>query len=142
MKRIFVIDWILIPLFILTTYTGIELHIAGHSNSHEIWHNWAVFHVIASLLFLIVVLFHIITHWNWYKGVIGRGVGRKSKITLLLSVIFAFVAITGAILLNVKGANSSIGLWHYKIGILTSVFSIGHIIKRFPILRKSLKTKI
>lgn len=142
MKRIFVIDWILMPLFILTTYTGIELHAVGHSNSHEIWHNWAVFHVIASLLFLVVVIFHIITHWNWYKGIISRGIGKKSKVTLWLSAIFTFVAITGVILLNVEGANTTIGLWHYKIGVLTSVFSIGHIIRRFSILRKSLKAKI
>lgn len=142
MKRIFAIDWTLVPLFILSAYTGIELHIAGHSNSHEIWHNWAVFHVIASLPFLVVVIFHIITHWNWYKGIISRGMGQKSKVTLWLSAIFTFVAITGIILLNVKGANSPIGLWHYKIGVLTSLFSIGHIFKRIPVLRKSLKAKI
>lgn len=141
MKRIFVIDWILMPLFILTTYTGIELHIAGHSKSHEIWHNWAISHVIASLLLLVAVIFHIITHWSWYKGIISRGIGKKSKVTIWLSAIFTFVAITGVILLNVEGVNSSIGLWHYKIGVLTSVFSIGHIIKRFNILRKSLKAK-
>ena len=142
MKRIFVIDWTLIPLFILTTYTGIELHIAGHGNSHETWHNWAVFHVIVSLLFLVAVIFHIITHWNWYKGIISRGLRQKSKVTLWLSVIFIFVVITGIILLNIEGANFPIGLWHYKIGILMSVFSIGHMLKRIPILRKSLKTKI
>lgn len=142
MKRIFVVDWILIPLSILATYTGIELHIAGHSNNHEIWHDWALFHMIVSLPFLIVVLFHIITHWNWYKGIISKGIGKKSKTTLCLSVIFAFIVITGVILLYAKGVNSSIGLWHYKIGILISIISIGHIIKRIPILRKSLKAKI
>lgn len=142
MKRIFVIDWILMPLFILTTYTGMELHIAGHSKSHEIWHNWAVFHVIASLLFLVIVIFHIMTHWNWYKGIISRGIGKKSKVTIWLSAMFTFVAITGIILLNAEKANSPIGLWHYKIGILTSLFSIGHIFKRIPVLFKSPKVKI
>lgn len=142
MKRIFVIDWILMPIFILTTSTGIKLHAVGHSNSHEILYNWAVFHVIASLLLLVVVIFHIITHWSWYKGIISRGIGKKSKVTLWLSAIFTFVAITGVILLNVEGANSTIGLWHYRIGVLTSVFSIGHIIRRFSILRKSLKAII
>ena len=51
MKKIFVIDWILIPVFILSAYTGIELHIAGHGNDHDTWHNWAVSHVIMSMLF-------------------------------------------------------------------------------------------
>lgn len=139
MKRIFVIDWILIPLFILTTYTGTELHIAGHDNNHEIWHNWAVSHVIVSLLFLVIAIFHIITHWNWYKGIIKKGIGKKSKVTLWLSAIFTFVTITGVILLSVEGVNPTIGLWHYKIGVLTSAFSIGHVVRRFPILRKSMK---
>lgn len=107
MKRIFIIDWILIPLFILTTYTGIELHIAGHGNNHETWHNWATFHVIASLLFLTVVLFHIITHWNWYKGIINRGIRKKSKVTICLSAIFILAIFTGVALLNIDGANSS-----------------------------------
>ena len=46
MKRIFVIDWILIVVFIVSAISGVGLHIAGHGNSHEVWHNWAVFHVL------------------------------------------------------------------------------------------------
>lgn len=34
MKRIFIIDWCLIPLFLFAVFTGIELHIAGHGNCH------------------------------------------------------------------------------------------------------------
>ena len=48
MKRIFMIDWGLLPSFILSVYTGIELHVAGHGNNHEIWHDWAIFHVITT----------------------------------------------------------------------------------------------
>lgn len=139
MKKIFVIDWILIPLFILSAYSGIELHIAGHGIDHNIWHNWAVFHVVISLLFLLFVIFHMTTHWSWYKGFINKGIGKRSKITLGLSVAFFFVAITGIVLFNVNGANSNIGLWHYRIGILTILISAGHILKRVPTLRKSLK---
>ena len=139
MKRIFIIDWTLIPLFILTAYTGIELHIAGHGNNHEIWHNRAVFHVAASLLLVVGVIFHIITHWSWYKGIVSRGMGKKSKVTLCLSVTFILVVIMGITLLNADGANSLIGLWHYKVGILTGVLSISHILKRISILHKSLK---
>ncbi|MEY8631864.1 DUF4405 domain-containing protein [Bacteroides nordii] len=51
-RFIYFTDLILIPLFILSLYTGIKLHIAGHHANHEIWHNWTVFHTIASLLFL------------------------------------------------------------------------------------------
>lgn len=139
MKRIFVIDWILIPLFLLTSYTGIKLHIVGHGNNHELWHNWAIFHVSSSFLFFITIIFHITTHWGWYKGAKKNGLGKKSRITVVLSVVFLLVLVTGIILLGVDGANSYIGLLHYKIGIVTIVLCIGHLLKRIPLLRKSLK---
>ena len=53
MKKIFVIDWILFFAFILSAFSGIELHIAGHGSEHEIWHNWAVSHVLTSFFFYI-----------------------------------------------------------------------------------------
>ena len=49
MKRIFVISWSLIVLFFLSAISGFGLHIAGHGNNHEVWHNWAVFHVVDSV---------------------------------------------------------------------------------------------
>lgn len=101
MKRIFVIDWILIVVFIVSVISGFSLHIVGHGNNHELWHNWAVFHVFGSVLFLYVIIFHVTTHWGWYKGIIKNGIGRKSKA-----------------LLGVNEANSPPGLWHYKIGVI------------------------
>lgn len=139
MKKIFVIDWILVCVFVLSAFSGIGLHVAGHGNNHELWHSWAVFHVLGSLLFLVVVMLHVATHWGWYKGVIRNGFGKKSKVAAVLSVIFLLLSVTGIILLGVNGANSDIGLLHYKVGIATIAFCVGHILKRIPALRKSLK---
>ena len=139
MKKIFVIDWNLFFVFVLSAFSGIGLHIAGHSNNHELWHNWAVFHVLTSFLFFVISIFHITTHWGWYKGIIKNGLGRKSRFTVVLSIVFFLVSVTGIILLGVDGANSYIGLLHYKIGIVTIVLCIGHLLKRIPLLRKSLK---
>lgn len=139
MKKIFVIDWILIPMFIFSAYTGISLHVAGHGNDHETWHNWAVFHVLTSFIFLIAALFHVTAHWNWYRGIIKNGIGKKSKITVGLSAVFVLVIITGIILPGVDGANSDIGKWHYRTGITASILSAVHILKRIPILRQTLK---
>lgn len=130
MKKIFVIDWILFFAFILSAFSGIELHIAGHGSEHEIWHNWAVSHVLASLLFLIFAILHIVTHWSWYKGIIRNGIGRKSKVTVILSAVFVLVSITGIALLGIDGANSLMGQWHYRIGIVTIILSVGHVLKR------------
>lgn len=136
MKKIFVIDWVLVFAFILSAASGIGLHIAEHRCTHAVWHNWAVFHVVASLLFLIAVILHISTHWQWFKSIVKNGIGKKSRVTVVLSVVFLLVAVTGIILLGVSGANSRIGLLHYKIGIVTIVLCTGHIlkrIKRFPL---------
>lgn len=139
MKKKFVIKWILIIAFSMVAFSGISLHIAGHGNNPWIWHNWAVFHILISFLFFIFLIFHITTHRRWYKGIIKNGIGRKSKITIVLSIIFSLVSITGMVLLGINGANSDIGLWHYRIGIITTVLSVGHILKHTPLLRKSLK---
>lgn len=129
MKRIFVIDWILIVSFIVSALSGLGLHIAGHGNSHEIWHNWAVFHGLGSVLLLVAIIFHVTTHWGWYKGIIKKGIGRKSKVTAVLSIVFLLLSVTGIALLGINGANSPLGLWHYKMGIITTVIAVGHIIK-------------
>ena len=139
MKRIFVIDWILIVVCIVSAISGIGLHIAGHGNSHEVWHNWAVFHALGSVLFLVAIIFHVRTHGGWYKGIIKNGIGRKSKVTAVFSIVFLLLSVTGIVLLGVNGANSPLGLWHYKIGIVMTVIAVGHIIKRLSALRKSLK---
>lgn len=141
MKRIFIIDWVLIGVFILSACSGFGLHIAGHGNSHETWHNWAVFHIIGSTLFFATILLHLVTHKGWYKGILKNGIGRKSKVTVVLSIIFLFLSATGFALLGMSGADSSLGLWHYKTGIITTLMVIGHTIKRLPVLRKSLDTK-
>lgn len=141
MKRIFVIDWILIVVFIVSAVSGFGLHIAGHWNSHEVWHNWAVFHILGSVLFLIAIISHVTTHWVWYKGIIKNGIGRKSKVTAALSIIFLLLSVTGILLLGINGPNSPLGLWHYRIGIIIIFISIGHIIKRLPVFRKSLNDK-
>lgn len=139
MKRIFVISWSLIVLFFLSAISGFGLHIAGHGNNHEVWHNWAVFHVVDSVLFLVAIIFHVTTHRGWYKGIIKKGIGRKSKLTVVLSVIVLLLSVTGIVLFGVNGAYPTLGLCHYKIGVITTVIIVGHIIKRLPALYKPLK---
>jgi len=142
MKRIFVIDWILIVVFIVSAISGFGLHVAGHGSSHEIWHNWAVFHGLGSILFLIAVIFHVAMHLEWYKGIIKKRIGSKSKVTAVLSVIFLLLSVTGLALLGINGANSLLGLLHYKIGVITIVIALGHVIKRLPVFRKSLNCRM
>lgn len=127
-------------MFVLSAYSEIELHVADYEGNHEVWHNWAVFHVLTSLLFLIASIFHIATHWGWYKGAAKYEIGRKSKITAALLILFLFVVLTGFALLGIEGASSPVGQYHFGAGIVTTVLSIGHILKLLPLLRKSLKS--
>lgn len=138
MKRIFVVDWTLVPSFILCAFSGIKLHVAGHGQWHEEWHNWAVFHVVASFVLLVLVYLHVKMHWSWYKGIFQKGLGKKSRVTFFLSILFLFVTLTSIMLLMVEGGNSSMGMWHYRIGLLMIVFAVTHILKRWSVLKKSL----
>lgn len=131
MKTSFMIERLLPLSFVVSAVSGIGLHIAGHGTSHELWHNWAVAHVLSSLLWLISGAYHIKRHGRWYKAIASKGIGKKNRMTLALSVVFLIVAVTGIVMIAcVDGANSTIGIWHYWLGILLITFSLTHIFKR------------
>ncbi len=136
MKRIFVIDWIMIAAFVPAVCSGVGLHVAGHGTDHELWHARAVFHVAAGAAFFVAAVFHVVTHRGWYKGILRSGMGSKSRVTAVLSVLFAAVVLTGIALLGINGAGSAVGRWHYVTGIAASVLSVGHLLKRIPLLRR------
>ena len=136
-KIIFLTDMALIPVFALTAYTGIELHVAGHGTDHQVWHDMAVFHSIAGFSFLILAAIHVKYHWAWYKALKSKGLKNKSKIVAALSALFTIVAASGILLaFFIDGANTHVGLWHYKAGLVTGVLASLHIFKRWALLRK------
>ncbi len=136
-KIIFLTDMALIPVFALTAYTGIELHVAGHGTDHQVWHDMAVFHSIAGFSFLILAAIHVKYHWAWYKALKSKGLKNKSKIVAALSALFIIVAASGILLaFFIDGANTHVGLWHYKAGLVTGVLASLHIFKRWALLHK------
>ena len=141
-RFIYLIDLMLVPVFVLSLYTGVELHIAGQGSDPEIWHNWAASHISVSLLFLILGIVHVKSHWGWYKGLKTSGCKGKRKAVLWLSVVFLLTVVSGLLLLFVEGANSPMGLLHYKIGIFVSVLSVLHILKRKQFLFRGFATHV
>lgn len=128
---VYLTDYLLVPLFILTTCTGFELHIAGHMADHENWHNWAAFHTITGIFFLFLGVIHIITHWTWYKGLKKKELRKKRRPTTILSVLLILVSTTGIWLLtSIEGANTPIGFFHFVTGIMMSIMGILHVWKR------------
>ena len=131
MKQMKRMKHLLLLAFVASAVSGIGLHIAGHGTSHEVWHNWAVAHVLLSLLWLIFATSHIKRHGRWYKSIASKGIGKKSWMTIALSAVFLIVLVTGIVLIAcVDGANSTIGTWHYKLGLLLIVLSLIHIVRR------------
>lgn len=127
----FYIERLLPIAFLASAVTGIGLHIAGHSTSNEVLHNWRVSHILASFLWLLSVAVHVKRHRFWYKTLISKGVSNKRWITLLLSIFFTIVAITGILLIAfIKETPSSIGSLHHKFGILLLVFTLIHSLHR------------
>ena len=139
-KTLFLTDLLLFITFVPSAATGFILHWAGHQSSHELWHNWAVAHVISTLLLTILVVIHIYGHWGWYKSLFKGNIKNKSRVTIVLSALMLVVTTTGIVVLfRHQGANTGLGLWHYVIGIIVSIIVIGHLIKRFNTMLKGLK---
>ena len=140
-KTLFLTDLLLLITFVPSAATGFILHWAGHQSSHELWHNWAVAHVISTLLLTILVAIHIYGHWGWYKSLFKGNIKNKSRLTTsVLSALMLVVTTTGIVVLfRHQGANTGLGLWHYVMGIIVSIIVIGHLIKRFNTMLKGLK---
>lgn len=129
------IDVALIPAFLLLIISGIGIHVSDEFTQHDIWHNWAVTHVVAGTLFLVLGILHIKGHWAWFKS-IAKNLRKKSKPNIILTLLFIFETVTGTILLAfTDGGNSHIGLWHWWVGMVMTGFVIGHLFKRLKILK-------
>lgn len=153
MKNIFIVDWSLMPTGLGTAITGIKVHVASEGTNHEIWHQWSLWHVVCSLLFLICIVLHVKYHWGWYKlwfknmrrepkaGTVNRRSARQSKVTKVLTILMAAVICTGVALLFIEGAATTVGKVHYIFGLILVILCTGHTVKRFRILKKSLQPK-
>ena len=130
-------DWLLIPISIASVITGFGLHVAGKNAPHEVWEQWAAAHVVATVLFLVLGIYHFWHHWAWYKSLFCKGLGKKSRVTLLLTIAFLFLIVTGIVLIvAIDGPNSTMGHLHYLFGLLLILLSLWHIAKRWKALIK------
>ncbi len=146
MKPIFRTDLALLILFVLSLFSGIQIHYASHFQSHEVWHNWSIVHTVVNILLLGVAIVHIKQHWVWFKTM-SSSLSRKSKVTIALSIIFVLVSVTGIVLLTCANGGkgccgySRIGIIHYWLGIVFGVFALLHFIGRWKIFKKGVKRR-
>ena len=130
-------DLLLIPVSTASVITGFGLHVAGKDTPHEVWEQWAAAHVVATVLFLVLGILHVHHHWAWYKSLFSNGLGKKSRVTLLLTIAFLLLVVTGIVLIvAIDGPNSTTGHLHYLFGQLLTILSLWHIAKRWKALIK------
>lgn len=141
-NKIFIVDLLLLILFIIVAVSGFGMHGAGHGDNHSVWHSWAVAHCLSTLLFVGVTFAHIYLHWIWYKTLFTKPLGNKSRVTITISVLFVVLVISGTLAFAIpEGPNSDIGIAHYIVGIASTLLFVGHIAKRIKILFKGLRKK-
>lgn len=130
------IDIALIVVFTALIVSGIGIHLSDEHARHELWHSFAVAHVVCGILFLVLGILHIKGHWAWFKA-LSKRFKKMSKPTMILTLLFLFETVSGIILLGfTHGGNSHIGLWHWWCGLLMTAFGIGHLLKRLKPLKR------
>lgn len=130
---IFRTDMILMTTFPLTIASGLAIHAAGHGCNPHSAKLWIGIHLLTSLLFLAFSAAHIKAHWSWYKGLV-KGIGRRSRLTLWLSVAYLLTAITGITLMLLKGNSHHLGILHMLTGLLATCLGLWHIFSRIKVL--------
>lgn len=85
---------------------------------------WSILHKVVIVIFTLLMIYHIIVHWKWYKGVFGKHLVFKNRQAIILSSLFFLVALTGLIpwFIDLFGNKSILRLFlielHDKLAIL------------------------
>lgn len=111
-----------------------------NDTSTKIWgfsySSWSTIHKTAIAIFSILMVYHFISHYKWYKTVLTRKLVGKNIQVITLSAVFLLVAITGLIpwLLHLTGSTSIFRFVlieiHDKVALILVVFIILHLIKK------------
>jgi hypothetical protein len=108
--------------------------------THTVWGldyiSWTVVHKTVIVLLSILMVYHLASHWKWYKAVFIRCLIGKTRQVIILSVLFVAVAFTGLApwLVDLSGNCNSFRFFlieiHDKLTLLLTIFLILHIVKR------------
>lgn len=140
MKRgLFLIDALLVPVFVLTAYSGIILHVC-RENQHNDVAEELFFHGISSFVFAVLVAWHVWVHWRWYCNLYRTlRFGWRSTMTLLLSVGVTVLVVTGVGMLLGRPA-ALLERGHGVTAVFVVLLGGIHMVGRFRILVRGVKT--
>jgi hypothetical protein len=61
------------------------------------YNNWTNIHKTSVIIISILMTYHFLMHWKWYKTVINKKLASGNKLQMILSIVFILAAITGYI---------------------------------------------
>lgn len=129
---------LLVSLFIVTLTTGIILHLKSHGMIVEPRAVIKVIHWSAGLSMVIAAGVH---GRQWRRSFVGcwKRNAFSGVATGILILFICAAALTGIVKLASPVKIHGLGLWHYWIGMLMSLFAVIHLIKGIPVLRKMIR---
>lgn len=135
-NKLYRTDCCLLVLFPLVFASGAALHAACHGFIAVGVRAAAIVHALIGAMFVVAAAVHVKEHWGWYKSLRKTMRGHDAA-TSLLNLLFTAAAVTGIVLLvAVDSAFSHIGMLHYRLGIVLTLFAAYHFGKRFARFRK------
>jgi len=145
---LFTINSLILLCGIATIFSGLTImfhfhmgHPGAISSTDTFWglhyFSWSMAHKVFVISLTLLIAYHILLHWKWYKNVLQKKLLTKNRQVLLLTIIFTIAFLTGFIpwlhqLTNVRDITRRFLLEiHDKNGIVLIVFLILHVSKRF-----------
>jgi hypothetical protein len=98
--------------------------------------DWSTTHKFAIVFFSLLMIYHIYTHWKWYKRVITKHLIGKNFQVITLTVLFLLVAVNGLVpwFINLSGSTSILRLIfieiHDKLTFILIIYLCLHVIQR------------
>ncbi|MDX9847777.1 MAG: DUF4405 domain-containing protein [Tenuifilaceae bacterium] len=131
-----------------SAFSGILIQVKYHMGNHGIimpneytlglsYSGWAQMHKVAIVMLTILMIFHLVRHWKWYRIVVKKRLIRKKQQVVTLTILFIFVAVTGLIpwLIDLMNGDEMLRKAlveiHDKLSIILTLYFILHIAKRF-----------
>ena len=144
---LFSINSMLMLFGITTAYSGLTIMLhyhMGHPGAiSDVETCWGLhysdclwIHKSSAITVTLLMGYHILLHFKWYKNVLLKKLMAKNKQVIVLSVIFAIALLSGFTpwLLQLSNSNYLLHRFlleiHDKTGILLIVFLVLHVIKR------------
>ena len=97
---------------------------------------WSSAHKISIIAVSVLVIVHIVLHWNWYGTVLRKKLFSKNRLAVTLTIVFVLVAITGYVPWLAGLAGASVALRrgfievHDKISFVLFGCLLLHVAKR------------